>query len=367
MCGDYHSVIGMEKTEPLRRFITGMAKERFTPANEEATLSGVFVETDAKGVATTVVPVRQGGRLAPSGASVTHRWFPLAALLGLGCVWGLTMPLTKIAVSTGNGHFGIIFWQLLIVMATLLVLGVLRGQQVYPRLYHVPLFCVVACFGTLIPNSLSYIAAAELPSGVLSIIMSLVPMSALPIALIMGVERFEAIRLTGLVFGAAAMVLLIGPEASLPDPTKAIFVVIAALATICYGFESNYVGRFGLNGLSPQQVMFYASGVGLVAVTPLAVGSGQFYVPTADWGTDDWALLVSSVSHALAYTGFLWLIGRAGAVFAAQISYIVTGFGVLASMILLGERYSGYIWLALGLVMIGLLLVQPRGQGDNQG
>jgi calcineurin-like phosphoesterase len=32
MCGDYHSVIGMQKDEPLRRFITGMPKERFTPA-----------------------------------------------------------------------------------------------------------------------------------------------------------------------------------------------------------------------------------------------------------------------------------------------------------------------------------------------
>ena len=41
MCGDYHSVIGMDKAEPLRRFITGMPRERFTPANGEATLSGV--------------------------------------------------------------------------------------------------------------------------------------------------------------------------------------------------------------------------------------------------------------------------------------------------------------------------------------
>ena len=67
MCGDYHSVIGMEKTEPLRRFITGMPKERFTPANGEATLSGVYVETDDRtGRATRIVPVRQGGQLQDS-------------------------------------------------------------------------------------------------------------------------------------------------------------------------------------------------------------------------------------------------------------------------------------------------------------
>jgi len=67
MCGDYDSVIGMDKVEPLRRFITGMTRERFTPAEGEATLSGVLVETDDRtGQARSVQPVRDGGRLAPT-------------------------------------------------------------------------------------------------------------------------------------------------------------------------------------------------------------------------------------------------------------------------------------------------------------
>ncbi|MCI5095966.1 MAG: TIGR00282 family metallophosphoesterase [Rhodobacteraceae bacterium] len=64
MCGDYDSVIGMDKIEPMRRFVTGMPKTRFTPANGEATLSGVFVETDDRsGEAKTVRMIRVGGRL----------------------------------------------------------------------------------------------------------------------------------------------------------------------------------------------------------------------------------------------------------------------------------------------------------------
>lgn len=67
MCGDYQSVIGMEKTEPLRRFLTGMPKERFTPANGEATLSGVYVETDDQtGKARRIEMVRNGGKLQAS-------------------------------------------------------------------------------------------------------------------------------------------------------------------------------------------------------------------------------------------------------------------------------------------------------------
>lgn len=66
MCGDYNSVIGMDKAEPLRRFITGMPRDRFSPANGEATLSGVYVETDDRtGKATRIAAIRDGGLLEP--------------------------------------------------------------------------------------------------------------------------------------------------------------------------------------------------------------------------------------------------------------------------------------------------------------
>ena len=67
MCGDYDSVIGMDKLEPITRFVTGMAKGRFAPAEGAATLCGVYVETDdATGRATRAEPLRLGGRLAPA-------------------------------------------------------------------------------------------------------------------------------------------------------------------------------------------------------------------------------------------------------------------------------------------------------------
>lgn len=70
MCGDYDSVIGMHKDEPMRRFITGMPRARFEPALGAATLSGCYVETcDKTGVAQKIEMVRVGGRLSPAGPS----------------------------------------------------------------------------------------------------------------------------------------------------------------------------------------------------------------------------------------------------------------------------------------------------------
>ncbi len=66
MSGDYDSVIGMEKTEPVRRFSTKMVTGRFSPASGAATLSGLFVETGADGRALRAHPLRVGGRLEPT-------------------------------------------------------------------------------------------------------------------------------------------------------------------------------------------------------------------------------------------------------------------------------------------------------------
>ncbi len=65
-CCDYDSVIGMDKFEPLQRFTRKMHSSRFTPANGPATLCGAFIETNEKGFATRIDPVRIGGRLKPA-------------------------------------------------------------------------------------------------------------------------------------------------------------------------------------------------------------------------------------------------------------------------------------------------------------
>jgi 2',3'-cyclic-nucleotide 2'-phosphodiesterase len=66
MSGDYESVIGMDKDEPLRRFTQRIPAARFEPALGPATLCGVAVETDEDGLAGKIAPVRIGGIIAPA-------------------------------------------------------------------------------------------------------------------------------------------------------------------------------------------------------------------------------------------------------------------------------------------------------------
>jgi metallophosphoesterase (TIGR00282 family) len=71
MCGDYNSVIGMEKDEPISRFLSKIPSGRFQPALGPATLCGVYVEIEpGTGLASRVEPIRVGGRLKQTLPSI---------------------------------------------------------------------------------------------------------------------------------------------------------------------------------------------------------------------------------------------------------------------------------------------------------
>ncbi|MDU8910254.1 DMT family transporter [Aestuariicoccus sp. MJ-SS9] len=288
---------------------------------------------------------------------------PFAALAAIGAAWGATQPLAKIAVSEGYRHFGILFWQMLIGAAVLGALTFLRGKGLPLRRDTLSLYLVIALIGSVLPGIASYTAAIHLPAGVLSILLSTVPMLAFPVALVLGLERLRWRRFVGITLGLVGVALLILPDTSLPDPAQARWIPVALIASAFYAVEGNYVSRWGTCGLDPVQVLAGASALGTLIVLPLALGSGQFIDPRGPWGAPDRAVVASALLHAGAYSGYVALVGAAGAVFAVQVSYLVTLFGVCWAMLFLNEAYSGWIWAAMAVMLAGLTLVQPRPRG----
>jgi drug/metabolite transporter (DMT)-like permease len=289
-----------------------------------------------------------------------HRLGLWGVLLVLGIGWGSTQSLGKIAVSTGHGFFGLIFWQLVVGVLVLGAVQLIRRRGLPLNRQTLAFGALIAMIGTIIPNSTFYISVAHLPAGVMSILISTVPILAFPIALALGMERFSALRLTGLLCGLAGVALIALPQAGLPGGAALAFVPLALVGPLFYAIEGNVVARWGTAGLDPVQAMLAASGIGAVIVLPLTLASGQWIDPTLPWGAPERALVLSSVIHAFMYAGYVWLARTAGAVFASQTSYVVTAAGVGWAMLLLGERFSLLVWLAAAIMVVGLALVQPR-------
>ena len=283
-------------------------------------------------------------------------------LILLGCGWGLTIPLTVIAVKTGLGHLGIIFWQFFIVMVLFGLRQIFTKKKLSIAKSSLQVFCVIAFIGTIFPNSATLIAASYLPGGVLSILIATVPMFAFPIALFFGIDKFEFSRILGIIFGFIGVYLLIAPKAALPELSVIWVIPIALLAPIFYGLEGNFVAKFGTGNSSPIEVLLGASIIGCFVTFPLAILSNQFVNPFVPWNSAHYALVFSSIIHGIVYATYVWLVTKVGAVFAAQVSYFVTVAGVVWSMVILDEVHSKFIWMSLVCMILGMALVKPRSQ-----
>jgi drug/metabolite transporter (DMT)-like permease len=202
------------------------------------------------------------------------RAVPVLMLVAAGAAWGLTLPLLRIAVSTGYQPLGLILWQKLI-MAGLLapLVAVLRLPAPRPS-RHLGLFAAVAVFGAILPGYFTFLTAALLPAGVRSLIIAVVPMFVLPIALALGFERPDARRAFGVGLGAAAIALIAMPGADLPATASLGAIMLALISPLSYGIETNYLAWRGSDGLHPFQVLLGASIVGIALAAPLAAGAG---------------------------------------------------------------------------------------------
>lgn len=287
-------------------------------------------------------------------------WLFSGFLVLMGAGWGATQPLTKIAVSTGYGPFGLLVWQQVLGAALMGVVCLVRRTRLRLDRRALRAYLVIALIGAVLPNSISYQAAVHLPAGIMSLLLSIIPMFAFGMALMLGNDSFAWRRLGGLCFGLIGVLIIIVPSVDLGQAVPVGWAAAYLVVAMFYAFEGNYVARWGVAELDPFQLMLGASLVGLVLVAPVMLVTGQTIAPLWPLPVAQAALIAGSVIHVLVYASYVWLVGRAGAVFAVQVSYMVTGFGLFWAWLVLGEAFSGVIWLALAVMFMGMYLVQPR-------
>lgn len=285
-----------------------------------------------------------------------------AGLLLIGSAWGSSTPMVKIATEAGYQATGIMMvqsWLTVIVIGGFLALSG-QWRRVPTDRAHIRLYLVVGVVGMTFPHLASLIATQHLPAGVMSIVMSLVPLFVLPISLAIGLEQVRFRRIAGVLLGAMAIILLIAPDASLPGTGLWVWVLFGALAPLGYAIEGIYVAHSPAQRVGPFVILWIGSAMAAILSIPVAILTDGIVMPNDTLGFPEFAIAWSGLVSVLAYAGYIVLLRHTGPVFGAQVSYIVTGTGIVWAMLLLGERYSPWVWGALCLLFVGLFLVQPR-------
>ena len=290
---------------------------------------------------------------------MTARFNLTLILLIVGVSWGLTAPLSKIAVSTGHHYLGLLIWQIIIMILSLGLIQIFRKKKLPLNLNCFWRYVLVALLGTILPNSIMYKAYFHLQSGIMSILVSIVPMIAFLLVLVLQMEKFEIRRFLGVLFGIFAIILIAFPKLDLGYIGEVGWILLALLSPLCYAIEGVWINKIGIAKLDPIEVILGASILGFFILMPIVALNGYWITPYRVWGPAEFAITASSLIHSIIYISYIWLIGKAGVIFASQVSYIYTASGIGFSIILLGEGYSLFVWAAVILMLMGLMMVRP--------
>lgn len=281
------------------------------------------------------------------------------ALFGSGIAWGSTQLLSKMAVATGHPAIGIVFWQTAIGALLLAVILLATGRRLPLARRHLIFYAICGFLGTAFPHSISYTYIKYLPVGIASIMIAVVPMMTLGLSVLVGTDRVDPRRVIGLILGAGAVMLILIPDASLPEEGQWLWALLPLVTAFAYACENVYIAKAQPAECGALQTLAGLTFAALLMVTPMAAVGGA-WVDMTVLGSAELSLIAASVLHVIAYFLLVWLIGQAGPIFTAQIGYIVTLSGVFLGMVFMGESHAGWVWLSLGLMLAGLALVKPQ-------
>ncbi|NQW10042.1 MAG: DMT family transporter [Alphaproteobacteria bacterium] len=290
---------------------------------------------------------------------------PLLMLLVLGGLWGLSFSLSKLAVIGGIHPTAYVWWQS--TGATIFLFLIIRrtGTAVPTGRRHLAFYAASALVGLVLPNLNIVMTARYLPAGILSTLVTTVPMMTYAVALAWRMERFDPRAVVGLVLGLAGVLLIVGPDASLPDPTMAPWVLVAMITPVLYASQNIISAK-----LRPENTPSLAAALGMVVAgslmsLPVMLASGGFRPLFSDGITaGDLAMVGQMIITCLAYLLYFEIAKRAGPVFVSQVGYVVNIFGLGWGYLFFAEVPSPWIWAAIALVFAGVWVVnRTRSSG----
>jgi drug/metabolite transporter (DMT)-like permease len=286
--------------------------------------------------------------------------YALFLLFFIGIGWGSTYSIAKYVTEAGMHPFGMTLWQGLGGGVVLLGLCLIRRKLPPVTVSHVRFYALCGLLGTAVPSCVWFWIAPKLQSGMVAITGAMVPLVTLGLALAFRVERFEAKRAAGIALGLAAVLLIVLPETSLPDPAMVIWVVVSLAIPICYSSENIVLTLLRPPRIDSVALLCGMLLTGSVLMSPLVLLTVGWVDMSFPWDAPKAWFAFLIVLNAVSYFSFMELIRMTGPVFAAQEGYIITISGVIWGMIVFDEVHSPWVWAAIVVMFLGLALVTPR-------
>lgn len=281
-----------------------------------------------------------------------------ALLLALSLLWGGAFYLGQVALAE-LPPFTIVFCRVALATIALVSAAAATGQTIVFPNGAWPVFLGLGTLNCLVPFALLLWGQARIGSGLASVLVATTPLFTVLVAhFLLADERMTRARLVGILLGLAGVTVAMAPTTS--EAFDNLLPGIAVLgAALCYAF-AGVLGR-RLNGMRALPLA-----VGQLLMTsllslPIALVVEKPWTLTMPGAAGCAAILaLALLSTALGYVLFFRLLSGAGAVNVSLVSLLVPITALLLAGLVLGEplRWSGIS--GMGLILVGLAVLDGR-------
>lgn len=286
------------------------------------------------------------------------RFLPYLLIVSAGIIWGATFSLALIATAEGAHPVAITAWQVLVTGMIFLIVCVVSSVSLF-QLKNLRHYLVLAVVGICAPSLFYYYGASHLSAGILSITIATVPLFTYLIMIVLRYESLIIKRVSGIVFGLIAILLLVLPDQGLESDDASLWILLVVLSAILYSIETVYLGKGIPRHVDIRELLFSSNLIAFILLFPMTIimGTGE----SVDWLVSDAGLAVvgMAVISGVAYSIFFYVVKTSGPVFASQCAYVITISGVIWGILLFSEQHTLWVWSSVVVMMLGLVLVTP--------
>lgn len=294
----------------------------------------------------------------------------LSTLLLLAAIWGGSFLYVRVLVDAGMAPSGVAALRTSIGAVVLLPFLVAARRSI-PRDAHTWLWMLgLGALNFAAPWLLVAMSQERIPSGVAAIVNSAMPFWAAIFAVML--TRGEPLRrrqVAGLIVGFLGVVALLGEGLASLRTDAMLGIGFMLLGTACAGLSSVIIRRW-LGHVAPIPLTVGQLGFASAMLLPFAFAQGAYRDVETGAGEIASALALGALGSGLAVVLYMWLISQVGAVRSTVVTYIIPPIGVFLGWAVLDEPIGWNLVAGLGLVAVGVALVQgvfTAGLGRRMG
>ena len=277
----------------------------------------------------------------------------IALLFILSSLWALHFSLVKL-VDADDSPLTILV-ALLAVLCALFFILLLFQNKLFKFTFKKSLFFSVAgMFAYIIPLSVEFIVAPKIEAGILTLIVSAVPVFTLIVIWIFRLLNVTIKLVIGTLSGLAGLLILF--YGNNDNTSVSIWAVYALIIPLSYAFDAIFMEKFWPRNLDSTQVAFGESTASLIFVILLSIFYGNKYYEHFQWFTTPNFWILAFVTFIEVWL-FFYILNKVGAVFVNLSSYLVMPAGFLWGFFIFGETFTFIKLISTLLICISIFMI----------